>query len=372
MLPCPRCRTPLHGLRSPTGTVWDCPHGHGRFALLGVLRGLVRKAELDAAWKTAFWGRPVPGCRCPSCGRTMAEVDAGGLLLDVCRRCQGLWLDQPEVHALPPAQRDEIRIASEAGDARRAMAVAQVEELRRRHDHGEAIGGAPDAWWKVAVGIIGLPVEIGAMSTRTRPWATWTLCAVLLGLGLLLISGDLAGAVRGWGLVPGDPLRHGGMNWLTSFFIHAGIIHLLGNLWFLWLTGDNVEDSFGWRRYLLLLLAADLCGNLAHVLLDPSSMVPCVGASGGISGVMAAYALRHPNAQIGQAWFWGGLWLRLPAWAWLGLWLLGQFILAWQQIHGFTNVSAMAHLGGACAGAALAWWWGTGSCRRGVPPADGP
>ena len=89
-------------------------------------------------------------------------------------------------------------------------------------------------------------------------------------------------------------------------------------------------------------------------------LIPAQLASGGISGVMAAYAVRYPEAQIGQAWFWGRVWLRLPAWAWLGLWLLGQLILAWQQVHGFTNVSAMAHLGGAAAGAGLAWWWGSG------------
>ncbi|MBN8492956.1 MAG: rhomboid family intramembrane serine protease [Burkholderiales bacterium] len=347
-------------MRSPAGTVWDCPHGHGRFALLAVLRGLVRRSELDAAWRTAFWGRPARGCRCPSCGRDMAEVAVAGVRLDVCRRCQALWLDRAEVQGLPSAERAETRIAAEAGDARRVLAMAQVDELRRRHDLGEAIGGAPDEAWKVAVGILGLPVEIGAMSTRVRPWATWILCAILLALGLLLIAGDLAGAVRGWGLMPGDAFRHGGLTWISSFFIHGGIAHLLGNLWFLWLTGDNVEDAFGWRRFLLLLLAADLAGNLAHVLYDPSAMVPCIGASGGISGIMAAYAVRYPEAQIGQAWFWGRVWLRLPAWAWLGLWLLGQLILAWQQVHGFTNVSAMAHLGGAAAGAGLAWWWGSG------------
>ncbi len=329
--------------------------------MLGVLRGLFRKAELDSAWKQAFWGQPVPGAVCPSCRRPMAEVPSGGMHLDVCRRCQALWLDHAEVADLPQVERAERQIELATADARRAIALAQVGELRRRHDHGEAIGGAPDELWKMAVGVLGLPVEIGAMSTRVRPWATWILCGTILAIGLLLIGGDLGGAVREWGFLPSDPLRHGGLNWLTSFFIHAGILHLLGNLWFLWLTGDNVEDALGWRRFLLLVLAATMAGHAAHAIWDGRVDLPCVGASGGISGVMAAYAVRHPEAQIGLAWFRGLLWLRLPAWAWFGLWLLGQSVLVWQQVHGFTNVSALAHLGGAAAGAGLAWWWGRDS-----------
>lgn len=287
----------------------------------------------------------------------MGEVDVAGIHLDVCRRCQALWLDQGEVQALPPVTSEKAAIGIAAGDARKALALSQVEALQRRHQEGEAIGGAPDEWWKQAAGILGLPVEIGAMGTRIRPWATWGLCAAILAIGLLLFAGDLRVAVGGWGFIPADPFRHAGLTWITAFFIHGGLGHLLGNLWFFWLTGDNVEESLGWRRFLLLVLAATAAGHVAHLLLDPRAALPCIGASGGISGVMAAYAFRFPNAQIGMAWFWGRLWLRLPAWVWFGLWIGGQTFLVWQQVHGFTNVSALAHLGGVAAGAGLAWWW---------------
>lgn len=366
MMPCPRCLTHLHGVRTPAGKVWDCPRGHGRFALLPVLRGLVRKAELDTAWKTAFWGRPHPGCRCPSCGRAMAEVDAAGFRLDVCRHCQALWLDHAEVRAMPAARREETIIAAQAADARKAMALAQVDALQRRHHEGEAIGGAPDELWKQAAGIFGLPVEIGAMGTRVRPWATWGLCAAILLISLALIFGDLQAAVFGWGFIPAESLRLAGLTWITAFFIHGGLGHLLGNLWFLWLTGDNVEDAIGWRRFLILVLAATAAGHVAHMLFDPRSTLPCVGASGGISGVLTAYAMRFPNAQIGLAWFWGRIWLRLPAWLWISLWIGGQLILVWQQVHGFTNVSALAHFGGVAAGAGLVWWWGRGAVEAGA------
>lgn len=356
MMPCPRCRSHLHGVRTPAGRVWDCPQHHGRFALLGVLRGMVRRQELDAAWQTAFWGKPKPGCRCPSCQRSMAEVEVGKVHLDICRRCQAVWIDQDELATLPAPERVG-RPATLSSDAHAALAMARVSALQRRHHEGEAIGGAPDEDWKKIVGILGLPVEIGAMGTRQLPWATWTLCGVLIVLGLFFITGDLSAIVRAYGFIPAEPFRLGGLTWITAFFIHGGIGHLLGNLWFLWMMGDNVEDLLGRRRYLLLLLAATVCGSFVHLLWEPRGDIPCIGASGGISGVMAAYALRFPQAQIGIAFFWGHLWLRLPAWAWLGAWLIGQCVLAWQQVGGYTNVSALAHLGGAGIGAVLAWWW---------------
>ncbi len=286
----------------------------------------------------------------------MASVAVGAVHLDICRRCQALWIDHQEWSALPEPDRGEPAPAV-SSDARTALAMAQVSAMQRRHHEGEAIGGAPDEDWKKMVGIFGLPVEIGAMGTRERPWVTWILCGALMALGMLFITGDLSAIVNAYGFIPGEPFRLGGLTWITAFFIHGGIGHLLGNLWFLWMMGDNVEDLLGRRRYLLLIIVATVCGSLVHLLWDPRGDIPCIGASGGISGVMAVYALRFPHAQIGIAFFWGRLWLRLPAWAWLGWWLIAQGVLAWQQVGGYTNVSALGHLGGAGIGAVLAWWW---------------
>ncbi|MFM2089844.1 MAG: hypothetical protein RLZZ127_333 [Planctomycetota bacterium] len=354
---CPRCAAALHGVRTPPGTVWDCPAGHGRFALLGILRGLVARPALDGAWKTAFWGAPAAGARCPSCARAMAEVETAGVRVDVCRRCQALWLDRGEEQALPRPTPAEAAEAGLPQDARTTLAKARVEGMQRRHQHGDELGGAPDETWKQVAGFLGLPVEIGEMGTRRTPWVTWGLCAGLAGIFLLTLAGGLPAAIQGWGFIPDQPFRHGGLTWITAALLHAGWLHLLGNLWFLWLTGDNVEDALGRRRCLLLLVAAALAGNLCHLLGDPRAMVPCVGASGAISGVLLAYAILFPHAVIGLSWFRGLLWLRIPAWFWVVFWLAGQGVLVWQQVNGYTHVSALAHLGGAATGAGLALWW---------------
>lgn len=286
----------------------------------------------------------------------MAGVVAAGCHLDVCRRCRALWLDRAEVRTLPAPVREEHVAVAETAALRRAVAVDVTAELDRRDNQGDGLE-YPEAHWKIAVAALGLPVEMGRMATARRPWLTWALGALLLGLGLLLIRGDLSAVVREWGFVPAAAFRHGGLTWLTSFFIHAGPLHLLGNLWFLWLAGDNVEDVLGWRRVLILLLAATLAGHLAHLLWDPRSAMPCVGASGGISGVLAAYAILFPQARLGIAWWYGLLWLRLPAVVWFGFWLLGQGALVWLQVGGYGDVSALAHVGGVAAGVLLAWAW---------------
>jgi membrane associated rhomboid family serine protease len=108
----------------------------------------------------------------------------------------------------------------------------------------------------------------------------------------------------------------------------------------------------GYGRFLVLLLLATLAGDCLHAAADPRSTIPCVGASGGISGVLVFYALKFPHARLG--FFWRLRWLHLPAWGALVLWLLWQSVGVLQQVSGIGNVSAIAHLGGAAVG--LLFW----------------
>jgi membrane associated rhomboid family serine protease len=166
-------------------------------------------------------------------------------------------------------------------------------------------------------------------------------------------------AVGEFGFVPAEALRLGGLTWLTSFFLHGGILHLIGNLYFLLIFGDNVEDHLGRWRYLLLILAATLTGDLVHVLAAPQSTVPSIGASGGISGVIVFYALQFPKARLAFLfrYFLYFRWLQIPAWAALVLWMLLQFFTAALQLSGLSNTAATAHLGGAAAGFLLWLKW---------------
>ena len=114
----------------------------------------------------------------------------------------------------------------------------------------------------------------------------------------------------------------------TSMFSHGGLMHLVGNMWFLWLYGDNVEDAMGRFRYLLFYLICGCVGTLAHAGLNPASQVPLVGASGAISGVIAAYILIWPRANI-RVFYWFFIFIgriSVPAFVVLGLWFVEQII----------------------------------------------
>ncbi|MGE5218580.1 MAG: rhomboid family intramembrane serine protease [Chloroflexota bacterium] len=142
----------------------------------------------------------------------------------------------------------------------------------------------------------------------------------------------------------------------TSMFLHGSWMHLLGNMWFLWLFGNNVEDSMGRLRFILFYLACGLAAAAGQVLTSPSSVVPMVGASGAISGVMGAYLILYPRVRVYALVFLGFFFtsIAMPAWVMLGYWFLIQFVsglvTAGDDVGG---VAFWAHVGGFAAGIAL-------------------
>jgi len=127
----------------------------------------------------------------------------------------------------------------------------------------------------------------------------------------------------------------------TSMFLHGGLMHLLGNMLFLWIFGDNVEDDFGHIRYLLFYILCGIGSGLIHVLFNFSSPFPAIGASGAISGVMGAYALLYPRHQILTFFF--IFLIPIPAYLILGYWFVLQFL------------SGVGSLGSSMSGG-VAWW----------------
>ncbi|MFN4258516.1 MAG: rhomboid family intramembrane serine protease [Gemmataceae bacterium] len=149
---------------------------------------------------------------------------------------------------------------------------------------------------------------------------------------------------------------------LTSMFMHAGWLHLLGNMLFLWIFGDNVEDDLGHFRYILFYLICGLVASLAHVFLtvglygvnSPQAMIPCLGASGAISGVLGGYIVLHPHRRVWVFVF--RFLVQVPAYIAIGLWFVLQLIsflgmLGEEAQTG--GVAFAAHVGGFLAGLAL-------------------
>ena len=138
----------------------------------------------------------------------------------------------------------------------------------------------------------------------------------------------------------------------SSMFLHGGWIHLLGNMWTLWIFGDNVEDRLGRMRYLALYLASGIAAALMHIYTNAGSLVPTIGASGAIAGVMGAYFRFYPSARIETLvppFFFGPVFV-LPAVLFLGWWFLLQFfngaLSLGMQGRGFSGVAWWAHVGG--------------------------
>lgn len=173
-----------------------------------------------------------------------------------------------------------------------------------------------------------------------------------------------------WGLVPpGAAVQLGaqpcplgqGLSWLTalsSMVMHGGWFHLIGNLWFLYIFGDNVEDALGPLRFTLFYILCGLGAVVAQALANPASPVPMVGASGAIGGVMGAYAVLYPLAPIQLLVVLGFFVTRIavPAVVMLGYWYLLQLLGALPSLGGaLGGVAFWAHVGGFVSGALLVW-----------------
>lgn len=153
----------------------------------------------------------------------------------------------------------------------------------------------------------------------------------------------------------GEGLRWGAV--FTSMFLHGSWEHLLGNMLFLWVFGNNVEDSMGHLRFVAFYLLCGLAAAAGHIMASPGSAVPMVGASGAISGIMGAYIVLYPSVRV-RTWI-PPLWLvALPAWVMLGWWfalqlLSGVVTLGPEAGDGGGGVAFWAHVGGFVAGALL-------------------
>lgn len=161
------------------------------------------------------------------------------------------------------------------------------------------------------------------------------------------------------------PARFEIANVFTSMFLHGGWMHLLGNMWFLWIFGDNVEDALGHIKYLLFYLLAGVVAAMGHVFLNPDSAIPTVGASGAIAGVMGGYIVKFPHSRILTLVFifFFVTFVQVPAGIMLAYWFLIQLmsgvgsIATTQATSG--GVAWFAHVGGFLAGLVLIKVMGT-------------
>jgi membrane associated rhomboid family serine protease len=210
--------------------------------------------------------------------------------------------------------------------------------------------------------------------TRSRPWVTYGLVGANVLAYLMQMGYGLEASVWAWGLIPlrllagGDtpvpvpgygPVLIGSvpiLTLLTSMFMHGGLLHLGGNMLYLWIFGNNVEDRLGHLRFLLFYLAGGVLATLSHVAVSRGSALPLVGASGAVAAVLGAYWRLYPRARVRCLLFLVFIvqFVELPAALVLGLWILLQVINGVLGLGvGGGGVAWFAHIGGFLAGLLL-------------------
>lgn len=201
----------------------------------------------------------------------------------------------------------------------------------------------------------------------STPWVTWALIAAnilvfLVELGYLGSPPAQAAFLRDWALFPAAVTQRGEYAGIvTSMFLHAGLMHLAGNMLFLWIFGDNLEDALGHMGFLFVYLASGVAAALAQIAADPMSTIPTVGASGAIGGVMGGYVLLFPRARVDVLLIFVIFFrvIAVPAWLMLGLWFAIQVVSGLGTPSDVGGVAYWAHVGGFAVGLILtlpAWF----------------
>jgi membrane associated rhomboid family serine protease len=193
--------------------------------------------------------------------------------------------------------------------------------------------------------------------SRRRALLTWGLILINFGVYFYLAQNPVMdeNAIAKYAVIPADITagRHLG-TLITSMFLHANLLHVAGNMLFLWIFGNNVEDKLGEIKFLIVYFASGIGGSLLQIYITPASTVPMLGASGAISGLLAAYVLYFPRARI-LTFVVPFFIFTLPAYLFIGYWI------ALQALNAFLNIGAIgggvaffAHVGGFLTGLILA------------------
>ena len=200
--------------------------------------------------------------------------------------------------------------------------------------------------------------------------------AVFLFELFLDLGGGLEQAMFDWGAVPYD-ITHNldlqeALTLITSMFLHGGYMHILGNMLYLWIFGNNVEDAMGRVGFTLFYLICGVGAGLAQVLVGPTEQIPAIGASGAIAGVLGAYIVLYPRARVSTLFF-VGYFARVsevPAVVVLGFWFVLQLLNGVLSLATFQSggVAWFAHIGGFVVGLLLVWLFARRRRMQGPPP----
>jgi membrane associated rhomboid family serine protease len=343
---CPHCRIYLLDPANPYyGVIVEvdvCTHCGGLWLEKDELAKIISKNILNFSVDDAFVIEDLgellgkSKLNCPNCGirlniykllnvyETIKESDVE---IDVCEKCSGIWLEKGELDYAMRLPRHEISEAMKALERERTQAHWLFQFFST------------------------LPVEFN-IKPRKMPIVTSVLILLnTIVMAVMLFQDSPETLVNQWALTPGSSKT---LFWfitvITHQFMHADLIHLLGNMYFLYILGDNLEDAMGHLKYLAFYLICGCMGAFSHVILTSSPEIPMLGASGAISGIMAGYTVIYRKARLTFMFIY---WQRkLPAIWYFTIWIAFNFL---GIIGGDFGVAWFGHLGGFAAGLAGAF-----------------
>jgi len=275
---------------------------------------------------------------CPKCNQLATPFTVGSSRVSVlrCGNCGGMWVALSQVDALRHWYR-------QAGLAERLMLYSGPREI-------ETFSVGP-----IRKSFLGLIED----ENPTRHFPLATVFIILLNVILFIWSITSPDRARFLFMVPRDVLNYPSENvymLFTSMFMHGGLLHLFGNMYFLWIFGDNIEDRVGMVKYVLIYLSSGIFAGLAHAFFTSRPEIPTLGASGAVSGIMGGYLLLYPKSRIKIfSMFYHPMLLaplsslrpiawNFPVWFYLGVWFFGlQVVNVLLKVPG---VAWYAHIGG--------------------------
>jgi len=365
---CPKCLSDMTELEHQGVTIDVCPGCRGIWldpGELAQLRGAsedLPTAPDNIASGTRYLETSTYICpRCQGGFDTFEYAPGTGLYIDRCKTCQGIYLDAGELKKVHAVTGRRKLLGLESPDSADRALRETMKRERARHGKskpgsyssgsGRSSSGAGIYFFQL---LTGLPVEVDAKRARF-PAITVALIVinVLAFLFQMLAVNDVYYFYSTYAFIP-ERLFHGGveggMGLFTSMFLHGGWLHILGNMYFLWVFGDNVEDRLNRGLFVVFYLLCGIAASLIHGAMTNNPEIPTLGASGAISGIMGAYLVLYPRRRMYQIIFF--MQFRVSVAFYLLFWLGLQFIYTGM---GMAGVAWFAHIGGFAVGAGGIW-----------------
>ena len=334
MMRCPRCFDALRPVLLERGAVYNCMHCSGVFAPAEECVDLLGPLVNVSSWRGAEWatfGRR-SRLKSPKTGQFMEHVEiswAGNKVeLDLCMQTGGLWFDAGEMKTVSEITR------------------TLAQERKGNFAHVQTQFGVLSYLLQL---LVSLPIEL-CNPVRKRPIVTQALIALCcLAFAWQLSVDDIEASTRTFALVP--EVTQGEQLWglVTYMFMHGGLLHIFGNMFTLYVFGDNIEDVLGRKTFLMFYLACGVAGALLQVAFQSASLM-VVGASGAIAGVMGAYLVLFPKVKVRMVFLFIPFFLKVR-----------YYLLFWIAMNFFGlmgndgSVALLCHIGGFICGLALAF-----------------